>query len=181
MTLTLIAAMDEDGAIGRASGGLPWHLPDETAHFRAYCQHKWLLIGRRTFEEMAGWFQPGHHLLVLSRNPLPPVAHAAEPSSVPIQRVDTVAEAVQAARRNGAKELVTLGGARVFAETLPAAHRLVLSRIHLHSGGEVRFPEIDRTSWHRTEVSRTHRDTTTGITFTIECWKRHTPPPNALT
>ena len=170
--LTLIAALDEDGAIGRASGGLPWHLPDETAHFRAYCRGKWLLVGRRTFDEMTGWFQPGHHVCVLSRHPAG-ADHTAAIPAVPIRRVATVREAVELAREAGAPELVTLGGALVFAEALPSADRLVLSRIHLRSGAEVRFPELDTRQW-RLDDRGPRRDAATGIAFTVEHWHRKT-------
>src|SRR5688500_19799474 len=67
MTVTLIAAHSENGVIAKG-GRLPWHLPDEIAHFRAYCQGKWLLLGRRTWDEMQGWFRPGQTPVVVTRN-----------------------------------------------------------------------------------------------------------------
>ena len=107
MHTTLIAARDEDGAIGRHSGGLPWHLPDETAHFRAYCQHQWLIVGRHTFNEMLGWFQPGHHIIVLTRNhhPLPALPNP----DIHVESARRMEDAQTRALQSGAAELVVIG------------------------------------------------------------------------
>ncbi|WP_172683075.1 dihydrofolate reductase [Verrucomicrobium spinosum] len=63
--LTLIAAVDENLLLATAQG-IPWKLPDDVAHFRAYCAGKWLLLGRHTYEDMTGWFKPDQHPLVLT-------------------------------------------------------------------------------------------------------------------
>jgi dihydrofolate reductase len=170
MRLTLIAALDEDGAIGRTGGGLPWHLPDETAHFRAYCAGQWLLVGRRTFEEMTGWFQPDHRVILLTTTPLAPETSARFPRELHL--AGSVPAALESARRAGAPELVVIGGARTYAEALPMADRLVLSRIARRSGGSVLFPAVDWSRWtlrHR-EPERT--DSTTGVAFRVEHWER---------
>ena len=49
--ITLIAAVARNGVIGFA-GGMPWHLPDELAHFKATTMGHTLLMGRRTFESI---------------------------------------------------------------------------------------------------------------------------------
>lgn len=161
MILSLIAALDEDGAIGRATGGLPWHIPEEIAHFRAYCAGKWLLVGRRTFEEMKGWFQPDQRVLVLTGGVV----------EEPFCAVRTIAGAVSLAEKAGAGELVVLGGAQVFAAALPRTTRLVLSQIALHSGGDVFFPRVDWDQWRCVE-SASRRDAATGICFEIRHCER---------
>jgi dihydrofolate reductase len=168
MTVTLIAALDQDHAIGRSQGGLPWHVPDETAHFRAYCAGQWLLVGRRTLEEMTGWFQPGHSVILLTSRPHPP----PPPTAFPILIAATVPDAIATARHAAAPELVVIGGARTYTETLPHADRLVLSRLALRSGGTLRFPAIDPSQWslHHREPER--QDRTSGTRFHIEHWER---------
>lgn len=170
MRLTLIAALDEDGAIGRSGGGLPWHLPDETAHFRASCAGRWLLVGRRTFAEMTGWFQTGHRVVLLTRTPLAPEPAAGFPTE--LHAAATVPAAIECARRGGAPELVVIGGAHTYAEALPMADRLVLSRLALRSGGSVMFPVVDWNRWTlgRREPARTDRST--GVAFHVEYWDR---------
>jgi len=177
VTVSLIAALDADNAIGLGRGGLPWHLPDEAARFRAACAGQWLLVGRRTYEEMTGWFQPDHRVLVLTRHPLP-----ALPAAV-TTAVTTAAQAIALARQANAANLLVLGGASTYAATLPFADRLILSRLHLHSGAPVRFPPIAWSQWHLLQSSPVHRDSTTGTHFHIEHWHRrqdlHPLPPGA--
>lgn len=170
MHTTLIAARDEDGAIGRHSGSLPWHLPDETAHFRAYCQHKWLIVGRQTFNEMLGWFQPGHHIIVLTRNhhPLPALPHP----DIHVESARRLEDAQTRALQSGAAELVVIGGAHTYAAALPAATRLVLTTVHLHSQATVLFPPVSWNQWRRTHTSHRRQDTSTTVEFTIDTWER---------
>jgi len=171
MTLTLIAALDEDQAIGQSAGGLPWHLPDETAHFRAYCAGKWLLAGRRTYGEMQGWFQPDQRVAVLTRSPAPLPASGTLAAGAPVA-VSSLAAALTLARAAQAAELVVIGGARTYAEALPHADGLVLSRIALRSGGDVVFPPVAWAEWTLTHSEPGRRDRATGTAFSIETWKR---------
>lgn len=135
-TLTLIAAISADGFISKGQG-VPWDLPADRAHFRGCTQNKWLLLGRRTYEEMLGWFEDGHHALVLTRNPKFEVLHGGAVSSVP--------EALRLAQ--GQRELVCCGGAEVYAAALPHAHRLVITQVHQILGGGLAFPVISPREW----------------------------------
>ena len=65
--ITLIAAVARNGVIGFA-GGMPWHLPDELAHFKATTMGHALIMGRTTFESI-GRALPGRRTLVVTRNP----------------------------------------------------------------------------------------------------------------
>jgi dihydrofolate reductase len=135
--ITLIAAMSEDGLISLGRG-VPWDLPGDREHFRSYTRGKWLLVGRSTYEEMSGWFDD-HVPLVLTRNPAcqPPVGRA----------VSSVADAVQMARAAGRRELVVIGGGQVYVETMPLAHRLVMTHVGIKIGRGIRFPNIDPLRW----------------------------------
>lgn len=158
-TLTLIAAVSEDGFISRGQG-VPWNLPADVAHFRAYTSGKWLLLGRRTYEEMRGWFRD-HTPLMLSR----------DESFVPEmgQRIGSVEEAM---RLTNADELVVCGGAQAYALALPVADRLVLTQVGTQLGEGIPFPAIDWSEW--TEVSREAHaaDAQHAHAFQIVTWER---------
>jgi dihydrofolate reductase len=157
--LTLIAATSEDGFISRDQG-VPWKLPADVAHFRAYTAGKWLLLGRRTFQEMIGWFRE-HTPLVLSR----------DESFVPAigRRVGSVEEALNL---TCADELVVCGGAQAYALALPLADRLVLTLVQTQLGEGVPFPTIAWSEW--TEVSREPypADSLHAHAFQIVTWER---------
>ena len=158
-TLTLIAAVSEDGFISRGQG-VPWKLPADVAHFRAYAAGKWLLLGRQTYEEMIGWFRD-HTPLVLSRDEgfVPAIG----------RRVGSVEEAVNL---TSAEELVVCGGAQAYALALPVADRLVLTLVQTPLGKGVPFPTIVWDEW--TEVSREPHpaDSLHAHAFQIVTWER---------
>jgi len=122
--VTLIAAMDENRLIGTGEGGLPWRgIERDRAHFRAYTAGKALLLGRRTFEEMSGWFDDGHRPAVVSRDG----SYRAE-GGYPV--VGSVSDGVDRARAAGETELVVCGGATVYAAAMEFATQLVLTVLH---------------------------------------------------
>ena len=84
MKLSMISAMAHGRVIGTGHGGIPWHLPRDVKHFREYTQGKHLLLGRRTFEEMLGWFTD-HPPIVLTHNTNydPEVGSVAQTSTRP--------------------------------------------------------------------------------------------------
>jgi dihydrofolate reductase len=137
--IALVVAIADNGVIGRA-GGLPWHLPDDLKHFKAVTLGKPLLMGRRTFESI-GRPLPGRRNLVLTRGA------GAFPAGI-----EPVASLEQAqALLPQAPELCVIGGATLFAQTLPTAHRFYLTQVHGMVEGDVCFPAWDAAAWRETE------------------------------
>lgn len=135
--LTLIAAVSADGFISTGQG-VPWNLPRDKAHFRSVTADQWLLIGRRTYQEMLGWFRD-HHPLVLTRDESfkPPVGAA----------VSSIEKALAAAGQGGARELFVCGGGDAYAAAMPWADRLILTHVDASLGGGVPFPPVRPEEW----------------------------------
>jgi dihydrofolate reductase len=170
--LTLVAAMDENGLLGRTGGagtGLPWHLPDEVAHFRAYCAGKWLLLGRTTFDEMLGWLREGHA-------GMPLVLSGRCGWDPPMGRlVSSVPQAIAMAEAAGQKELVCVGGGQAFAAALPYANKMVLTTVHhayAAEPGGVHFPKWEEAKWRVTRTERHARDERHAEEFTVRWMER---------
>lgn len=139
--LTLVAAVAHGGVVG-ANGTMPWHLPEDLAHFRRLTQGHPVLMGRRTWDSLPARFRPlpGRRNLVLTRN--------AAWQDAGAEAVPSVAAAL--ATVAGAAELFVIGGASVWAAALPLAQRLVLTELDLRVGGDTHFPTWDRTAFCRT-------------------------------
>jgi dihydrofolate reductase len=136
--LTLIAAVSADGFISRGRG-VPWNLPRDKTHFRQATDGQWLLIGRRTYEEMLGWFRNHYPLVLTNRETFtPPVGKA----------VSSVEEALESAGRQGARELFVCGGSGAYEAAMPLADRLVLTHVDTVLGGGVSFPAFRPEDWH---------------------------------
>lgn len=140
VTISFVVAMDEDNAIGR-DNALPWHLPADLKHFKSVTMGKPIIMGRRTFESI-GRPLPGRHNIVITRNR----TFVAAGCTV----VHSFDEAQQAA---GGGELMVIGGAELFRELLPRAHRIHLTLIHHRFGADTHFPALDPAQWR--ETSRT--------------------------
>jgi len=61
-SIAIIAALDENNAIGR-QGGLPWDLPEDLKHFRRVTMGRPVIMGRRTWESI-GRPLPGRLVIV---------------------------------------------------------------------------------------------------------------------
>ncbi|WP_049621776.1 dihydrofolate reductase [Frateuria defendens] len=142
MAISLIAALDENFAIGR-KGQLPWHLPDDLKLFKRLTLGKYVLMGYNTAVSI-GRALPGRHNLVLSRR-----HEAPYPGQVTVR---SLAEAKAIA---DGTELVVIGGGQVYHEALPEARRLYLTWVSAAvDGADAFFPGLHFDLW--TEVSRTH-------------------------
>jgi dihydrofolate reductase len=142
--LSLVVAVADNDVIGRG-GGLPWHLPADLRRFRALTMGKPMLMGRRTWESLPGLL-PGRRHIVLTRTP----GYEAPGCTV----VGSLEEALEAA--GDAPELMVIGGAGLFAETLPRARRIHLTRVHASVDGDTFFPRYDPAQWR--ETAREHRE-----------------------
>ena len=60
--------------------------------------------------------------------------------------------AADEAQRLNADEIVVIGGAALYAETLPRAHRLYLTEVHASPPGTTVFPRFERSEWR--EIAR---------------------------
>lgn len=160
--LTLIAAVSADGFIS-AGKGVPWDLPKDREHFRAYTSGKWLLLGHQTYEEMLGWFS-NHHPLVLSR----------DAKFLPFngERVATVQEALNLTQKANQKELVVCGGSGAFSAALPEADQLVITHVNHLLGGGVPFPSFSQKEWEPVERTAYDRDDTHAYSFAIVTYQR---------
>lgn len=164
--VTLVAVVSKDGYISKGQG-VPWHLPRDKEHFRRVTQGQWLLLGRRTYEEMTGWFED-RHPLVLSHRPgyRPPVGEA----------VASMEEALQATAEGGARELFVCGGSGAYAAAMPCADRLILTHVDSVLGGGVPFPAVNATEWRQTSREDFPADKNHAQALSFATYERIFPP-----
>lgn len=141
-----MVAMASNGVIGR-DNGLPWHLPEDLRYFKRTTLGKPVIMGRKTFDSI-GRPLPGRPNIVISRRP--------DWSAAGVTVADSVASALERAQAlaaaSSADELVVIGGAQLYAATLPLADRLYVTEVHAAIAGDTRFPPMNPARWR--EVSR---------------------------
>ncbi|SNR93105.1 dihydrofolate reductase [Blastococcus mobilis] len=140
-TIAMIWAQARNGVIG-ASGGLPWHLPEDLKLFRAVTTGSTVVMGRRTWESLPERFRPlpGRTNVVLTSDP----GWSAEGA----RRAASVADVLAAAD----DPLWVIGGGAVYAAFLPYADRLVVTDVDVLVEGDTWAPALGD-GWRR--VART--------------------------
>lgn len=138
--ITLIVARDRNGAIGK-NGDIPWHLPGDLAMFQRETTGGALIMGRATWESLPVKPLKGRLNIVVSRD-----------RGLADHVVGSVAEAVELAHAEGYFRVYGIGGAGIYREMLPLAHRLLLTEVDCTvEGADTWFPEVDEGEWR--EVS----------------------------
>ena len=150
-TLSLIAAVARNGAIGK-NNGLLWHEPEDQKHFRRVTMGGPVIMGRKTWDSLPVRFRPlpGRRNLVITRN--------ADWRAQGAEAVGSIDAAL--ALLAGAEKASIIGGAAIYALALPYADELVLTEIDRDLDGDTFFP-----TWDRTHFTCTSRDTREGYSF----------------
>ena len=165
LPLAMIAALAENRVIG-LDNRMPWHLPADLKHFKATTLGKPIIMGRKTWDSL-GRPLPGRLNIVVSRQP----DLQLEGAEVFGNLVAALERAGQWAREQGVDELMLIGGAQLYAEALPLAERLYLTRIALSPEGDAFFPEWSASEW-RCVASQAHPAGEQTPAFTFENWIR---------
>ena len=138
MILSLIAAMARNRVIGR-DNDLPWRLPADFRRFKQLTMGHVLIVGRRTYESVGNPL-PGRTFIVITRQ--------LDYTPAGILVAHSLDEALAIARRQGGPDEVFVGGgAGIYAEALPRAHRLYLTRLDQDFAGDTFFPPFDEARW----------------------------------
>lgn len=137
-TISIITAMTRDRVIGK-DNRLPWHLPADLQHFKQITMGKPMIMGRKTWESLPGLL-PGRLHIVVTRNK----AYAAEGASI--------SHSLEAAiwQAGDVPEIMIVGGANLYAQTLSLAQRIYLTEIDLDIEGDAWFPDFDPARWRET-------------------------------
>jgi len=144
MPLHLIYARSRNNVIGK-NGDLPWHLPEDLAHFKRTTLGQAVVMGRVTWESIPEKFRPlpGRRNVVVSRQ----TDYVAAGATVVTSLSDAVA-------LFPADEVVwVIGGAQLYAQALPLASQVVVTEIDADFEGDAFAPTLGP-EWHETQRSK---------------------------
>jgi dihydrofolate reductase len=137
MTITVLAAVGANLVIGR-DGHMPWHLPEDLAHFKATTMGHTMVMGRKTYDAI-GRALPGRRTVVITRQQ---GWHAAS-----VEVAHSLAEALALA---GPTEVFVVGGGQVYRDAMPFADQMMLTEIEQSPDGDAFFPTFGPDDWHET-------------------------------
>jgi dihydrofolate reductase len=157
MELISVAAVAENGVIGR-DGELPWpSIPADKRQYRDRIANDPVILGRVTFDSMREDL-PGTAQIVLSRS-------ATEFDVASAHHAAGVEDAIEVAASMGAERAYVIGGAAIYERFQPVVDRMVLSRVPGEYDGDAYYPEWDPTAWELVETVEYEG-------FTLEEWVR---------
>jgi dihydrofolate reductase len=155
MALNLIFARSRNGVIGQ-DNTLPWHLPEDLAHFKQTTFGQPVLMGRKTWESLPPKFRPlpGRTNIVVTRQ----TNWQAEGAVV----AHSIEEAVQHCPPDA--QVWVIGGEEVYAQAMHLAARAVVTEIDADFEGDAFAPTLDN-SWQETE--RTSHTAANGLRYSL--------------
>ncbi len=163
--LSLISAMASNRVIGR-DNDLPWSLPEDMRHFMRTTLGKPVIMGRRTYESM-GKPLPGRSNIVVSGSLAPTPG---------VQLVTSLEEALQQAQIDcsisGGTESFIIGGAQLYAASLPLAQRLYLTWVHAELEGDTFFPAFDLQAWRELQREEFPAAASRAYAFSVVIYER---------
>ena len=160
--LHLIYARAANGVIG-ANNTLPWHLPEDLAHFKRTTLGCPVIMGRKTWDSLPPKFRPlpGRLNVVVTRQE----GWQAEGALSAASLEAALALCAQA------PDTWVIGGAQIYAQALPLAHSVVVTEIDLHVAGDA-FAPVLGDQWQ--EASRQSHTSAQGLPFSFVTYTRQT-------
>lgn len=141
--LTIVVAIDAQRGIG-VDNQLPWHLPEDLAHFKRLTSGHPIIMGRKTFDSI-GRALPNRRNIVITRNP--------EWRHEGVEAVTSLGAAVALV---GEATAFIIGGAQIFKEAFGLADRMVITEIAHTFRCDTFFPSLPAGEWVETARERHH-------------------------
>ena len=157
----LIFARAANSVIGR-DNTIPWHLPEDLAHFRQLTTGAPVIMGRRTWDSLPPRFKPlpGRENLVLTRQ--------ENWNETGCKAFNDVRNALSFCEHEAC--VWVIGGAQIYAEALPFASRAEATEIAQEFEGDTFAPELPLDEWD--ETSREAHVSAKGLHYSFVRYQR---------
>ncbi len=123
-----IAAMSLNRVIG-ADGKIPWHLPQDFRWFKQMTTGQVVVMGRKTFESLGKPLPNRTNIVVTRRGEIPGVMTVRDLTALDPNQFE--------------QDVFIIGGAEIYAQTLPRCSDLFLTVVNREVEGDAYFPEFE--------------------------------------
>ncbi len=157
--ISIIAALAENGVIGKKGSGLLWHIPEDMRRFKEITTGHTVIMGRKTYETI-GKPLPNRTNIIITRDknysaPGCIVTHSLEEAL----RLATLAQG----KAPEGNEIFIMGGGEIYEQAIGLADKLYLTLVHKNFEGDVYFPDY---SEFKKEVYRGEGQSVNGLKYT---------------
>ena len=148
--ISLLVAYTKNKRVIGAQGKIPWKLSSERNRFKQICAGKYVIMGRKSYEEI-GKPLPYCKLVVVS------------------SKTQNLEDAINYCKSQNQEEILIAGGGTIYEQTLPYADKIYATEIDADFEGDVFFPELGP-EWEKTVDSEHNED---GIVYRYLTIVRH--------
>lgn len=140
--IEMVACMDETNGIGK-NNKLPWHLPEDLAHFKKLTERQTIVMGRHTFNSI-GRVLPNRQIIILTTD-----YFYEAPEGVLVMH--SLEEVLDLANKRK-KPIMIVGGGKVYQDFLPFAKVLHLTHIDHRFECDAFFPKFESEEWKLVDI-----------------------------
>jgi dihydrofolate reductase len=160
MKLHLIYARARNGVIGK-NNQMPWHLPEDLAHFKRVTLGQPVIMGRKTWDSLPARFRPlpGRLNIVVTRQ--------TDWQADGALRAASIEEAMQLC--GDAPDAWIMGGAEIYRQAEPLASTAVVTEIDQDFEGDA-FAPILGIAW--SELQREAHTSACGMAYAFVTFQR---------
>ncbi len=159
----MIFARSANGVIGN-NNAMPWHLPEDLAHFKKVTLGSPVIMGRKTWDSLPPRFRPlpGRTNVVITRQ--------ADWQAAGALTAGSLQEALALCHTSA--EVWIIGGAQIYAQAEPLAHRIEVTEIAQDFVGDAYAPVLG-SDW--LESARKQHVSAGGMAFSFVTYLRGDP------
>ena len=162
--ISLLVAYTKNKRVIGAQGKIPWNLSSERNRFKKICAGKYVIMGRKSYEEIGHPLSYCTLIVVSGKWIASPSARNDMGSlslSKGLQICTSLEEAIQFCKAQGQEEILIAGGGSIYEQALPYADKIYATEIEADFEGDTFFP-VTEPEWTGT-VEETHEEN--GIKF----------------
>ena len=155
--ISLLVAYTKNKRVIGAQGKIPWNLPSERNRFKEICRGKYVIMGRKSFDEIG---KPLSYctLVIVSKSMGGPSLRQAQDklgsgtTDTGLKICPSLDSAINFCKSQNQEEILVAGGESIYRQALPYADKIYATEIDADFEGDTFFPELDET-WHATTES----------------------------
>lgn len=155
-TISIIVAVAEDNGIG-FENKLLTHISADLKRFKQITKGHTVVMGRNTWFSLPNRPLPNRQNIVITNQP-DEVFEGAD-------TVRSIEEAIEKCPEN--EESFIMGGAMVYKQFFPLAHKLYLTKIHKTFPADTFFPEVSEIEWKEAAREDISNDDQAGLSYSF--------------
>ncbi len=142
MKKIIIAAVAQNGVIGRSNGEMPWHSKEDFQHFKSTTLGFPVIMGRKTFESLGKPLKDRLNIILTRKQNL----HYDFENIIVI---DGLENSFAYCEKNKYEKIFVIGGGEIYKQAIKLADEMIISFMNFEAEGDIFFPEINSRIWKR--------------------------------